>query len=76
MTTIFMPALGHAGAGAAIVPESGIDRDTAIATLKPQEAELRQLGVAHLFLFGATTPSSSDASNVAETTRCKAMRLC
>ncbi len=32
----------------------GINRDTAIATLKAHEAELRLLGVAHLFLFGST----------------------
>lgn len=28
-------------------------RDTAIATLKAHEAELKQLGVEHLFLFGS-----------------------
>ena len=31
-----------------------MDRDTAIATLKAHEAELRQLGVEHLYLFGST----------------------
>jgi len=31
-----------------------MDRDTAIATLKAHEAELRQLGVERLFLFGST----------------------
>jgi predicted nucleotidyltransferase len=30
------------------------DRDTAISLLKPHEAELRRLGVQHLFLFGST----------------------
>jgi predicted nucleotidyltransferase len=29
-------------------------RDAAIATLKAHEAELRRLGVEHLYLFGST----------------------
>jgi len=31
-----------------------MQRDTAIATLKAHEAELKQLGVEHLYLFGST----------------------
>jgi uncharacterized protein len=31
-----------------------MDRDDAIATLKAHEAELKQLGVQHLYLFGST----------------------
>jgi predicted nucleotidyltransferase len=31
-----------------------MDRDTAIARLKAHEAELRRLGVEHLYLFGST----------------------
>jgi predicted nucleotidyltransferase len=31
-----------------------MDRDTAIATLRAHAAELRQLGVEHLYLFGST----------------------
>jgi predicted nucleotidyltransferase len=31
-----------------------MQRDEAIATLKRHEAELRQLGVEHLYLFGST----------------------
>ncbi|MBN9509120.1 MAG: nucleotidyltransferase domain-containing protein [Alphaproteobacteria bacterium] len=31
-----------------------MDRDEAIARLKRHEAELRQLGVEHLYLFGST----------------------
>jgi len=31
-----------------------MDRDAAIATLKAHEAELKQLGVEHLYLFGST----------------------
>lgn len=31
-----------------------MDRATAIATLKAHEAELKQLGVQHLYLFGST----------------------
>jgi uncharacterized protein len=31
-----------------------MDRDTAIATLKAHEAELKRLGVEHLYLFGST----------------------
>ncbi len=31
-----------------------MQRDQAIATLKAHEAEFRQLGVQHLFLFGST----------------------
>ncbi len=42
-----------------------MDRDTAIATLKAHEAELRQLGVAHLFLFGSTARGAArDESDV------------
>lgn len=35
-----------------IVP--GMDRSKAIAKLKEHEAELKQLGIEHLFLFGST----------------------
>jgi len=31
-----------------------MQRETAIATLKAHEAELKQLGVEHLYLFGST----------------------
>lgn len=31
-----------------------MDRDAALAKLKAHEAELRQLGVEHLYLFGST----------------------
>jgi len=31
-----------------------VDRDIAIARLKEHEAELKQLGVEHLYLFGST----------------------
>jgi predicted nucleotidyltransferase len=31
-----------------------MDRDTALMTLKAHEAELRRLGVEHLYLFGST----------------------
>jgi predicted nucleotidyltransferase len=31
-----------------------MERDEAIATLKAHEAELKQLGVEHLYLFGST----------------------
>jgi predicted nucleotidyltransferase len=31
-----------------------MERDAAIATLKAHEAELKQLGVQHLYLFGST----------------------
>jgi predicted nucleotidyltransferase len=31
-----------------------MERDAAIATLKQHEAELKRLGVEHLFLFGST----------------------
>ena len=31
-----------------------MDRDTAIAKLKAHEAELKRLGVEHLYLFGST----------------------
>ncbi len=33
---------------------AGVERDQAIARLKEHEAELRQLGVEHLYLFGST----------------------
>jgi predicted nucleotidyltransferase len=40
------------------VPElcysAGMDRDAAIAKLKKHEAELKRLGVEHLYLFGST----------------------
>jgi len=32
-----------------------MERDAAIARLRPHEPELRQLGVQHLYLFGSTT---------------------
>ena len=33
---------------------AAMERDAAIATLKEHEAELKRLGVEHLFLFGST----------------------
>jgi uncharacterized protein len=33
---------------------AGMERDQAIARLKEHEAELRQLGIEHLYLFGST----------------------
>ena len=33
---------------------AGMDRDAAIARLKAHEAELKALGVEHLYLFGST----------------------
>ena len=33
---------------------AGMDRDAAITKLKEHEAELKQLGVEHLYLFGST----------------------
>lgn len=42
-----------------------MQRDQAIATLKAHEAELKQLGVRQLFLFGSTARGeASDASDV------------
>ncbi len=34
--------------------DGGIDRDAVIAALKAHEAELKRLGVQHLYLFGST----------------------
>ena len=34
--------------------DTALERDAAIATLKAHEAELRRLGVEHLYLFGST----------------------
>ena len=36
-----------------------MDRDAAIAKLKEHEAELKQLGVEHLYLFGSTARGAS-----------------
>jgi predicted nucleotidyltransferase len=36
-----------------------MQRDIAIAKLKAHEAELKQLGVAHLYLFGSTARNSA-----------------
>lgn len=41
--------------GSALLCYTGrMERDTVIARLKAHQAELRQLGVQHLFLFGST----------------------
>jgi predicted nucleotidyltransferase len=40
-------------------------RETAIATLQAHEAELKQLGVEHLFLFGSTArDDAGEASDI------------
>jgi predicted nucleotidyltransferase len=42
-----------------------MNRDAAIATLKAHEAELKQLGVDHLYLFGSTARNEAhDDSDV------------
>jgi predicted nucleotidyltransferase len=42
-----------------------MERETAIATLKAHEAELKRLGVQHLYLFGSTARSEArDDSDV------------
>jgi predicted nucleotidyltransferase len=38
---------------------SSMQREIAIAKLKAHEAELKQLGVAHLYLFGSTARNSA-----------------
>jgi predicted nucleotidyltransferase len=40
-----------------------MDRDTAISLLKAHEAELRLLGVQHLFLFGSTARGEARADS-------------
>jgi len=40
-----------------------MDRDTAIARLKAHEAELKQLGVEHLYLFGSTVRGDARADS-------------
>jgi hypothetical protein len=40
-----------------------VDRAEAIARLKEHEAELRQLGVQHLFLFGSTARGEARADS-------------
>ena len=40
-----------------------MERDEAIAKLKEHEAELRQLGVEHLYLFGSTARSDARAES-------------
>ena len=40
-----------------------MDRDLAIARLKAHEAELKQLGVEHLFLFGSTARQQARADS-------------
>ena len=40
-----------------------MDRDAAIATLKAHEAELKQLGVEHLYLFGSTARGDARADS-------------
>ena len=40
-----------------------MERATAIAVLKAHEAELRQLGVAHLYLFGSTARGDARADS-------------
>jgi predicted nucleotidyltransferase len=40
-------------------------RDAAIATLKAHEAELKKLGVEHLYLFGSTArDDAGEASDI------------
>jgi predicted nucleotidyltransferase len=40
-----------------------MERDQAIARLRQHEAELKQLGVVHLFLFGSTARSEARADS-------------
>jgi predicted nucleotidyltransferase len=40
-----------------------MERDQAIATLKAHEAELKQLGVQHLYLFGSTARDAARADS-------------
>lgn len=40
-----------------------MDRDTAIARLRAHEAELRRLGVQHLYLFGSTARGEARADS-------------
>lgn len=40
-----------------------MERDQAIAKLKEHEAELRQLGVQHLYLFGSTARDDARANS-------------
>lgn len=40
-----------------------MDRETAIARLKAHEAELRRLGVQHLFLFGSTARNEAGTNS-------------
>jgi hypothetical protein len=40
-----------------------MDRDTAISLLKAHEAELRHLGVQHLYLFGSTARGEARADS-------------
>ncbi len=45
--------------------DTALERDAAIATLKAHEAELRRLGVEHLYLFGSTARNQArDDSDV------------
>ena len=42
---------------------AGMQRDEAIARLKAHEAELKQLGVEHLYLFGSTARGDARADS-------------
>ena len=41
----------------------GMERNAAIATLKAHEAELKRLGVRHLYLFGSTVRGDARADS-------------
>ncbi len=44
---------------------TSMKRDAAIATLKAHEAELKKLGVEHLYLFGSTArDDAGEASDI------------
>jgi uncharacterized protein len=51
--------------GLIVESEAGIrmQRDEAIAKLKEHEAELRQLGIEHLYLFGSTARGEANADS-------------
>ena len=51
--------------GLIVESEAGIrmQRDEAIAKLKEHEAELRQLGIEHLYLFGSTARGEARADS-------------
>jgi uncharacterized protein len=51
--------------GLIVESETGtrMQRDEAIAKLKEHEAELRQLGIEHLYLFGSTARGEANADS-------------